>query len=274
LYWRCPEIRTPWVVTHRGSYECWQVDKEITTWLLANVDHWVYLADKNLAFATGFVLDKAAFTKLPNAVPRVEEKFPLCREDLGIEQDAFVFGVASRATQSKGWGIAINALSSLRQEVSRPIHLVLCGDGEDLGAMKDAHGNKPGIHFLGYQEKIQAFYKLCDCCVLPTRFAGESFPLTIIEAILAGVPVIATDVGEIRSMLRIDTDPMGLTVSLDEDDSVFGKNVLAAMRYVLDSENYASLRASVMRHQNIFSMDKLVDDYIEIYERAISIVAK
>src|SRR5262249_29874258 len=108
LYWLCPHLRMPYVVTHHGSYECELLSEDFTMWVLANVDQWIYIAEKNLAFANGFVRNEQAFTKLPNAMPVMEGEFPFSRQDLGIEQDAFVFGLASRAMGAKGWDIAID----------------------------------------------------------------------------------------------------------------------------------------------------------------------
>jgi glycosyltransferase involved in cell wall biosynthesis len=270
LYWSCPGIRTPYVITHHGSYECEPIPEDFTEWLLAKVDEWVYIADKNLDFADGFARNEQIFTKLPNAMPLMGGELPFSRGELGIEQRAFVFGLASRAMRRKGWDIAIDALTMLRREATRPVHLILCGDGEDLDALKSEYHDNPAVRFLGYQDKIQSFYRLCDCCILPTRFEGESYPLTIIEAILAGVPTIATDVGEVRSMLRIDTQPMGLTVPPHEDDAIFTKSILRAMRRVVDPSIYAGLRASVAKHQGHFSMESLVNDYLTIYQRALS----
>ena len=269
LHWQCKTMRTPYIVTHHGSYECVQMTEALTKWLLANVDHWVYIADKNLAFMNGRARDASAFTKLPNAVPHVEAEFPISRKDLGIEPDAFVFGLASRAIRSKGWDIAIHALKAMRRETARRLDLVLCGDGEDLDALKAAHGDEPGVHFLGYQEKIQAFYRWCDCCILPTRFVGESYPLTIIEAILAGIPTIATDVGEIRSMLNIDREPMGVIVPPHDNDAVFGESIRQAMWRVLDGRAHETLRSAVMKNRNMFSMDNVVDNYMAIYQRVL-----
>jgi len=126
------------------------------------------------------------------------------------------------------------------------------------------------VHLLGHQQEIQAFYRLCDCCVLPTRFVGESYPLTIIEALLAGIPVIATDVGEIRSILEIDREPMGIIVPPNEDDAMFDESVTQAMRHLLDEQVYQDLRASVMRNRVKYSMDSLVERYIAIYQQVLA----
>jgi len=109
-----------------------------------------------------------------------------------------------------------------------------------------------------------------DCCVLPTRFVGESYPLTIIEAILAGIPTVATDMGEIKSILGIDREPMGIVVQREEDDAAFCESVTQAMQCMLHDGLYNDLRTSVLKNQDAFSVDKLVDDDVAIYQRVLS----
>jgi lipopolysaccharide biosynthesis protein/glycosyltransferase involved in cell wall biosynthesis len=269
LHEKAPDVRIPYVVSHHGSYEAAPPSQEQTTWLLGHVDHWVYVADKNLGFAQGFPRKEAAFTKLANAMPLVEGSFRYSRLDLGIEPEAFVFGLASRAIVAKGWDVAIRAMRSLQATLARPIHLILCGEGEDLDVLKSTFGDAPHVHFLGYQTNIQAFYRMCDCCVLPTRYIGESYPLTLIEAIQAGTPAIATDVGEIAAILEVNKDPMGLLVPFIEEDTAFQEEVARAMRRVLDRDIYDQLCRSVTKHRNKFSIDQLVDDYISVYDKVI-----
>jgi glycosyltransferase involved in cell wall biosynthesis len=51
---------------------------------------------------------------------------------------------------------------------------------------------------------------------LPSRFSGESFPLTIIDCLHSGKPVLASDVGEIPSMLEADGKLAGCLFSLEK----------------------------------------------------------
>ncbi|MCX5495662.1 glycoside hydrolase family 99-like domain-containing protein [Kaistia dalseonensis] len=268
LHQKLASVDIPYVVTHHGSYEAVPLDPSLVNWLLRNVDQWVYISDKNLNYTKGLRVERDRFTQLPNAMPSSTGAFAFTRAELGIEPDAFVFGLASRAVYSKGWDVAIRALVALRKETDRPVHLLLCGDGDDLVALKRNYGQVPGVHFLGYQDNIQSFYGLCDCCILPTRYVGESYPLTLVEALQAGTPVIATDIGEISKILQIQDRPLGLTFPMIEDDAAFEANVRQAMKRMLDADYYAVIASNLADGRALLSMEKLVVSYEEIYTRA------
>jgi glycosyltransferase involved in cell wall biosynthesis len=205
---------------------------------------------------------------LPNAVPVNGANFALSRRDLGIADDAFMFGLASRALQSKGWDIAIEALKRVRASTDRAVHLVFCGDGEDYDELTKRYGRTPGVVFLGYQSAIISFYRLCDCCILPTRFPGESCPFTLIESLQAGTPIIATDLGGIRDLLEREGLAAGIVVpNLDEDD-LFTTAVEKAMLDMLDDEVRRGYVEAAESFASAYSFERLVSEYEVIYKRA------
>ena len=67
---------------------------------------------------------------------------------------------------------------------------------------RELHGDNADVTFLGYQSHIHGALRMSDVAILPTRFAGESFPLSIIQALQVGKPVISTSIGQIAEMNR------------------------------------------------------------------------
>ncbi|MCC3245472.1 glycosyltransferase [Methylocystis sp. WRRC1] len=260
--------RLPYVVTHHGSYEVTEVDSATLMSIMSAVQHWVYISDKNLEKLEALGLNRAATTKLPNAVPLRHATFPYTRQSLGIEESAFVFGVASRAILPKGWDIAAKALEKVRAENHRPVYVVFCGEGPDYEELYNAHNEKEGIIFLGYQREIMAFYEMCDCALLPTRFQGESYPLTIIEAIIKNIPVIATDIGELKHMIKPDDIAAGVLVPNIEDDDVFIAEVAAAMNKMLNVHEHARYVRGARKIAELYDFDHLVTQYEKVYKVA------
>ncbi|MCC3246487.1 glycosyltransferase [Methylocystis sp. WRRC1] len=258
----------PYVVTHHGSYEISDIDPETLKSIMNAVRHWVYISEKNLSTLDALGLDRALTTKLPNAVPVRVATFPYTRESLGIENDAFVFGVASRAIQSKGWNIAVEALEKVRAESDVPVYVVLCGEGPHYQHFYDAYHKRPGVIFLGYQREVMAFYDMCDCALLPTRFAGESYPLTIVEAIMKYKPVISTDIGELRLMVEANNITAGILVPNLEDDDTFVAKLAEAMRAMLDADNYVRFSRGAQEMSAKYDFAKLVRDYEATYRIA------
>jgi glycosyltransferase involved in cell wall biosynthesis len=225
------------------------------------------LAQKNLEFLDGRRVNKLAL--MHNAMPAFEGEFSFSRASLGIEEDAFVFGLASRALRAKGWDIAIEAVKRLRHQQSRPVYIALCGDGEDLAVLRRLHSNDPHVRFLGFSQHILAFYRMCDACVLPTRYVGESFPLTLIEALQAEIPIVASDMGEIPRIVQNDNKPVGMVVAACDEDETFLVDIIIAMSEMLRAEKYAEFKTNTRTAKKRYSMAELISKYEAIYNSVV-----
>ena len=81
-------------------------------------------------------------------------------------------------------------------DVPSSAHLLLVGDGPLRSPLKTlAHelGIDSRVHFVGFRDDVGAVYAACDVVALTS--ANEGTPVTVIEALAAGVPVVAADVG-------------------------------------------------------------------------------
>ncbi len=262
----CRDARVPLLVTLHGSYEVGNLDGKTTRELVKSVSHFVYTADKNLQVFERAPTDQAVFTKMANAVSDPEPGLRLFRQTYDIPDDAFVFGIASRAIWSKGWDIAAKALAQVAADAGRPVYLALCGGGDSYDDLLAEFGGLPGVRFLGHQTNVIAFYRMCDCCLLPTRFPGESFPFTLLESLAAGTPIIATDLGEIRSIVESDGDAAGIVVPLLTDDAEFTNAVAAAMSRMLDEREIFVQGAARLARK--YSFEQLTSKYEELYAAA------
>jgi glycosyltransferase involved in cell wall biosynthesis len=267
IHEECRDAGLPYVVTLHGSYEVEDLDPETKISLLGSVDHWVYVADKNLDVFDGLHLNVDSFTKVANAVPEASPDRRFSRAEFGIPEDAFVFGVASRALKAKGWDIAAEGLAKAAAETGRPLYLALCGDGDDYDELVAEYSGRRGVLFLGHQSDVVAFYRMCDCCILPTRFRGESFPLTLIESLSAGTPTIATDIGEIRAMIESDGVAAGIVLPLIESDEEFATEVAAAMSRMLSEQTQFAEGAKRLARN--YSFKRLTSEYEEVYRSTV-----
>ncbi len=260
------------VITTHGMYEA--MDREIfatnVVRMAPKIDRWVYIADKNLPpFEERGLFSKDRFTKIGNGMFRPDSR-AVERRDLGIEADAFVICLASRALKEKGWREAIKMTEQARRQSGRSVHLVLLGDGpvyEDL--LSD--GVPEFVHLMGFQQNAFDYYAMADAGVLPTWFQGESFPLTVIECLMAGRPVIASDVGETRNMLTAeDGEVAGYLVSLE--DGRFPVSVAAdhLAELVSDQALYKRKQALAVAIAPRFDMNRVLDDYGAVYSEVLS----
>ncbi len=270
LHQSCSLLGLPYVVTHHGSYDCEDIGDDLMRSLIDAVDHWVYIADKNLDVFKEHHLADAVTTKLPNAVPESDGSFRLSRSSLNISESTLVFGLASRAMYEKGWAVAASAVGELnRKNPELNARLLLCGNGSDYEALRKQLGRLPWVQLLGYQSDVIGFYRICDCCVFPTRFAGESYPLTLLEAMAAGIPSIATSIGEVPAILGHDK-PAGCLIDYSDDDRAFTANCVRAMEKMLDADYRQQMSENVLGSTENLKMDSLTDQYEDIYQSVMT----
>ena len=128
------------------------------------------------------------------------------RRLLGIAPDRFVVGWIGRMTEVKRTDHALLAFRSLRDS-GVDACLCLVGDGPDRPAIeRRAHelGIMRDTLFLGFQQDVAPFYAAFDALLLPS--ISEGTPVSAIEALAAGRPVVATRVGGVPDVVRDGED--------------------------------------------------------------------
>lgn len=265
-----------YMVTLHGSYEASDLPCSMLETMMSGVDQFVYTAEKNLKPFEGLSVSPQRVIKLPNAMPVDAAPFPKTRAQLGIPHDAVVFTLVARGIRGKGWHTAISAFNKLRKKhADQALHLCLVGDGDVPKQLKTKFGSDPNIHFLGYQLRINGLYRMTDVAIVPTRFSGESYPLCIIQALQEGTPVIASDVGEIGSMLKsAEGREAGLLIEAAKDDRQFVANLVVAMEKMLDADVRRRFANGARVIGEGYDMEKLVEVYEDIYSSLLSVPSK
>jgi glycosyltransferase involved in cell wall biosynthesis/SAM-dependent methyltransferase len=233
---------------------------------LETVDRWIYTADKNLKpFQVRGLLEQSSFTKLPNGMeaPKVRS---IPRSELGIDPGAFVLCEASRAVSQKGWYEAIEAVTKARQHCTRPIHLVLLGTGLVFDELSQ-QSLPPYIHLLGFADDCCSYYAMSDMAILPSTFSGESFPMTLVEAILVGKPAIATDLGEIRSMLTSESGVAGAVLPLVDGKVPVDQLSEQIVCFAEDAAAYEQACAASRALAKRFDIREIAGQYLDIFAK-------
>lgn len=107
------------------------------------------------------------------------------RAEHGIPQDAWVFGAVGRAEKSKGLDVLIDAF----QQANLPnAWLTIVGHGDALAQLRRRAG--PRVVLPGFSREPKEWMSAFDVFVSPARF--EPFGLVLLEAMQAGLPIIAT----------------------------------------------------------------------------------
>jgi glycosyltransferase involved in cell wall biosynthesis len=260
----------PYVVTHHGSYEVSEATQRDLRDFDRFVDRWVYIADKNCdRFRAAGCFKPEKFTKLSNGAP-VDAARPADLAQFDIGKDDFVLVTASRAIPEKGWRHAIRSVEAANRQSSRRITLLLVGDGQVHEELLH-EGPKWWVRLLGHRDDVGGLYASAHCALLPSYFAGESNPLTLIESLQRGKPCIAPDIGEIRNML---TDENGCTAGIvvpakSSEESFESDLTQAIVKLVNDRESYARActLASEIKHR--YAIGQMVERYEAIFRDEI-----
>lgn len=254
------------VITLHGMYET--VDD-------ANLEHlfdvtgqscsrFFYIADKNLnPFKKFKMMDKVQLQKIDNGLPMIPVT-PEKRADYGIAEDAFVLCVVSRGIPEKGWKEAIESVKLAREKVSRPIELVIVGDGD---IREELEKSSPSyIHFMGKRSNVRDFFAMSDAGFLPTRFAGESYPLVVIESMMCGKPVIATDVAEVKHQLTDESGELsGLLLTMKDGMLDIEEIAEQIGRLSSDEELYRTMQERTKSAIVKFDIAEIVKKYYQVY---------
>ena len=164
-------------------------------------------------------IDAAKFR--PDAAARVS-----VRDELGLAGDAIIIGLVARFDPVKDHETFLEAAARLLAN-GNDADFVLIGAGIDeantgLSDMIRAHGVGGRVHLLGERQDIAGLTASFD--VATCSSISEGFPNVVCEAMACAVPCVATDVGDVRTVLGgagltvAPRDPDGLAAACSERD--------------------------------------------------------
>lgn len=181
------------------------------------------------------------------------------RTRLGVDDATLVVGTIARLDPVKDLATLIEATALVGAQ--RPVRLVIVGDGQERAALERRAsdlGVNTAVTFLGHRDDARDWLGGCDVFVNCSLSEGVS--LTILEAMASSLPVVVTRVGGTPEVVTEDCGTLvpprnaqGLAaalVALGED---------ASRRVHLG-------RAGRRRAEDLFSLDRMVRQYRDVYE--------
>ncbi|MCS7273701.1 MAG: glycosyltransferase [Fimbriimonadales bacterium] len=205
---------------------------------------------------------------IPNGIS-VEEYTPNLsqrlrfRQEYGIQPDAVVVVHVGRFAGSKNHSLLLQAFARLR--CKQPVYLWLVGGGELLESMQQLArelGVAERVRFWGVRSDVPALLNAADIFTLPSRYEGN--PLSVMEAMAAGLPVVATAVGGVPELVE-----EGVSGFLTPNEDV--EALTAALQRLVDN---AELRrqmgeAALRRARERFDVRHTVRAYEALYEEIL-----
>jgi glycosyltransferase involved in cell wall biosynthesis len=114
------------------------------------------------------------------------------REKLGVPEDRIVVTAVSRLVRHKGYPELLAAMQDVPADLWVVGERLASDHGEDMEPYFAASGLGARLRRLGYRRDVAAILAASDIFVLPSHFEG--LPMSVIEAMLCGLPVVATDI--------------------------------------------------------------------------------
>ena len=269
LGYRGVDLNVPYVSSLHGGYETVTEhfdDANFRDFVTQKVSQWLYLADKNASLLTARGVDPRKLTHSFNAIPTFDGEWidrASFREEHGIPSDAFVLVLCSRALEEKGWRTAIELAGATTS--ARPIHLVLIGDGPFLPTARKLAREAGNITILGHVDQPMRFFRACDAGIFPSTYSGESFPLFLLECFQAGLPVIASTIGEIPQLLQGDMAELLVAHDIGPDTMRAAMTQLA-LALADNPARYARMQRAAHEANARYSIDRLADFYVETFQ--------
>jgi glycosyltransferase involved in cell wall biosynthesis len=187
------------------------------------------------------------------------------RDGLGVAPDeVLVLGVGA-LFERKGWDVLIDAFAALDPDVRRRSVLRIAGDGPEREALRariDELGLEKRAGLLGFRDDVADLLHASDIFALPSR--REGLGVACLEAMAAGCAVVVSRVGGLGQV--IDDGETGLLAPPAEAAPLAS----ALARLVGDPDLRSRLgEAARSRVFERHLPERLVDAYVELYERAL-----
>jgi glycosyltransferase involved in cell wall biosynthesis len=212
-----------------------------------------------------------SISRIPNGIADIDRPGPepaRIREQTGIGPSSGVLVTVAHLRPEKRLDRLIDAVSRLSPDLDA--HLLLVGDGPERGRLLEqaaAAGISGRVHFLGHRSDVQAILAAADLFVLSSD--TEQMPISVLEAMAAGLAVVSTRVGDVADMLPPEHGRYLVGI-----DGASTSAVLADRMTELLSQpalRVAAGRANRQRVRQEYRFDKMRDAYLSEYERALAV---
>jgi len=207
----------------------------------------------------------ARIVTIPNGVRSTTLPTASLRQELGIAAHAPLILAVGNLYPVKGHRYLISALAELPSNT----HLAIAGRGAGEIALL-AHVSELGladrVHLLGHRDDIPALLAAADVFVHPSL--NEGLPLAVLEAMFAGRPIVATDVGDVARAVGADSALLVAPGNADE--------LAAAIGRLLDQPFLASAlgASAALRANRTHGLTRMVERYAALYAPLLARISR
>lgn len=206
------QLGRAWVASHHGytaTSLAWRLYDQLDRWSLRAADRVVTVCD-------AFVKDLHTRLHLKKEVlsvhrsPIAARSEPLSssagvdvRRELALPPGSRIVVSVGRLSKEKGHADLMRAMLKVRRTCGSDVVLVIVGDGPEYGRLERLSRQldlTDAVRLAGYRDDVVPYYAAASVFALPSYSEGS--PNVLLEAMDAGVPIVATDVGGVSEMIR------------------------------------------------------------------------
>jgi glycosyltransferase involved in cell wall biosynthesis len=201
---------------------------------------------------------------------QAEEKCNIDQKELdllnGLDKKNFKLISISRLSEEKGYRTLLKAVHRIKIEWNNDVRLFIVGEGpekDNLMGLVREYGISDIVVFPGYMDNACKILKYFDIFVISSL--TEGMPITLLEAMRAGMPIVATAVGGIPEAL--EGGKYGILVP-PGNERVLAKNIVELYENNLLREELS--RKTKIRFQEEFTVEKMEETYRAVYMDVIN----
>jgi glycosyltransferase involved in cell wall biosynthesis len=206
---------------------------------------------------------------IANCIPTLSYAHPKTsrnewRVSEGFREDDVLFVCVARFAAQKNHALLLKAYAQ-GPAADRKAHLVLIGDGvlrPQLEAQARNLGVFDRVHFLGVRADVPGALGAMDVFVLSSDFEGN--PLSVMEAMASGLPIVSTAAGGVPDLF--ESGKHGILVP--PGDVLGLSNAMTFLLQNLDARKSLGM-AAARRARNKFDVATMVQAYEEMYEQLL-----
>lgn len=175
--------------------------------------------------------------------------------------DKFLIGYTGALVREKGVFCLIEALRIL-QKTNPDMHCLLIGEGADQAELQNQTKDLDNVSYEGFSDEVGTCLRAMDMFVFPSL--NEGLGSSILDAMDAGLPIVASDVGGIPDLIQHGIN--GVLVKPD-DPSAWAA---AISKLAKDEGTRHALASKAKRDVNRYTVPNIASQVVGVYEKALS----
>ena len=140
------------------------------------------------------------------------------------------------------------------------IHLRLLGDGQiksEMERLADELGIAPFVHFMGRRPDARELLQECDLYVHPS--IGEALGIAVVEAMFAGLPIIAADSGAFPEYLEHDSS--AFLVNCEDDGQALSEAILEMLERIKNGRAMEMGKTAYLEATKCFGTSRYIEEW-------------